>query len=185
MSWVEILAILSVRCGARNVLHEHHDSPARRGFGQQRPILCLRIFRSLVPVLILHSILFPVNTLRLLQFYRLVRDVRDAHRGDLPIQSLLPYMTAQNLRLRGKPSSAREMKADRRAIFRSMARLKFLELGKTLEPGAVLRENSSASLPAVSERTATIVCRTDCRLYALSEGKAKQLFFKMHPSASP
>ena len=28
------------------------------------------------------------------------------------------------------------------------------------------------------ERTATIVCRTDCRLYELSESKAKQLFFQ-------
>ena len=28
------------------------------------------------------------------------------------------------------------------------------------------------------ERTAKIVCRTDCRLYELSESKAKQLYFQ-------
>ena len=50
-------------------------------------------FDHLYPVLILHAVLFPVNLLRLVQFQRLVRDVRDAHREDLPIQSLLPYMT--------------------------------------------------------------------------------------------
>ena len=46
----------------------------------------------LYPVLILHVILFPVKALRLVQFKRLVNDIRDAHREDLSIQSLLPYM---------------------------------------------------------------------------------------------
>ena len=46
----------------------------------------------LYPVFILHAVLFPVNALRLVQFQRLVRDIRDAHREDLSIQSLLPYM---------------------------------------------------------------------------------------------
>ena len=37
----------------------------------------------LYPVLILHALLFPVNTLRLVQFQRLVRDMREANRGGL------------------------------------------------------------------------------------------------------
>ncbi len=45
----------------------------------------------LYPVLILHAILFPVNALRLLQFQRLMRDMRDAHRGELSVQALLPH----------------------------------------------------------------------------------------------
>ena len=51
----------------------------------------------LYPVFILHAILFPVNALRLVQFQRLVRDIRDAHREDLSIQSLLPYMKRRRL----------------------------------------------------------------------------------------
>jgi hypothetical protein len=46
----------------------------------------------LYPVLILHALLFPVNALRLMQFQRLVWDMREANSGDLSIQSLLPYM---------------------------------------------------------------------------------------------
>src|SRR6185312_13472373 len=48
---------------------------------------------QLYPVLLLHAILLPVNALRLLQFYRLVREMREAPRKDLSVQTLLPYMT--------------------------------------------------------------------------------------------
>src|SRR5512136_2402821 len=47
----------------------------------------------LYPVLMLHAILLPVNALRLVQFQRLIRDMRDAHHEDLTIKNLLPYMT--------------------------------------------------------------------------------------------
>ena len=41
----------------------------------------------LYPVFVLHAILLPVNALRLVQFQRLLRDMRDAHRKELSIQS--------------------------------------------------------------------------------------------------
>ena len=131
-------------------------------------------FDHLYPVLILHAILFPVNLLRLFQFYRLVRDVRDAHREDLPIQSLLPYMTERNLAA-GDTLIRKGEKADR-LYFLVKGTLEIPELGKTIEPGAVLGEIGVFARD--QERTATVVCRTDCQLYALSESKAKQLFFQ-------
>jgi len=131
-------------------------------------------FDHLYPVLALHAILFPVNMLRLIQFYRLVRDVRDAHREDLPIQSLLPYMTVQNLAA-GQTLIQKGEKADR-LYFLVDGSLEIPELGKTLEPGAVLGEIGVFARDQA--RTATVVCRTDCRLFALSESKAKQLFFQ-------
>lgn len=129
---------------------------------------------NLYPVLILHAILFPVNMLRLIQFYRLIRDVRDAHREDLPIQSLLPYMNEKNLAA-GQILIRKGEKADC-LYFLIDGTLEIAELGKTLEPGAVLGEIGVFARD--QQRTATIVCRTDCRLYALSESKAKQLFFQ-------
>ncbi|HEY6921298.1 MAG TPA: cyclic nucleotide-binding domain-containing protein [Methyloceanibacter sp.] len=51
-----------------------------------------------------------------------------------------------------------------------------LELGKTLDPGAVVGEIGVFASDA--KRTATIVCRTDCRIYELSENQAKQLFLQ-------
>jgi CRP/FNR family transcriptional regulator, cyclic AMP receptor protein len=48
------------------------------------------------PVLILHLILLPLNSLRLYQMQQLVKRVREASRGDLSMDWLKPYMTAQH-----------------------------------------------------------------------------------------
>src|ERR1700739_1988159 len=47
----------------------------------------------LFPVLLLHTLLFPVNAFRLIQFYRLVQQMREIPGEDLSIQTLLPHMT--------------------------------------------------------------------------------------------
>ena len=83
-------------------------------------------------------------------------------------------MTEQNLAA-GQTLIRKGEKADR-LFFLVDGTLEISELGKTIEPGAVLGEIGVFARD--QERTATIVCRTDCRLYALSESKAKQLFFQ-------
>lgn len=45
-----------------------------------------------------------------------------------------------------------------------------------LQPGAILGEIGVFSRR--QKRTATVVCRTDCRIYELSEWRAKQLYFQ-------
>jgi len=128
----------------------------------------------LYPVFFLHLVLFPVNLVRLVQFQRLIRDVREAHRGDLPIQSLLHFMTVREL-AEGEILIRKGDKADA-LYFLADGTLEIAESGKLLEPGAVLGE--IGVFASDQERTATIVCRTKCRVYALSEGKAKQIFFQ-------
>lgn len=129
---------------------------------------------DLYPVLALHMILLPVNLFRLVQFYRLVRDVRSAQNGELPIESLLPYMSERNLAA-GETLIHKGDRADQ-LYFLADGRLDIVELGKTLEPGALLGEIGVFARD--QERTATIRAATACRLYALSESKAKQLFFQ-------
>jgi CRP/FNR family transcriptional regulator, cyclic AMP receptor protein len=131
-------------------------------------------FDHLYPVVVLHAILFPVNLLRLVQFQRLVRDVRNAHREDLSIQSLLPYMTTRKLAA-GEILIHKGEKADR-LYYLADGELEITDFGKTLEPGAMLGE--IGVFAQHQERTATVVCRTDCRVYELSESKAKQLYFQ-------
>jgi CRP/FNR family transcriptional regulator, cyclic AMP receptor protein len=174
MSWIEILgyaasaAVLATFCMSTMI-------PLRVVALASNVLFCAYgYFDHLYPVLVLHAILFPVNLLRLFQFYRLVRDVRDAHREDLPIQSLLPYMT--ELTLSAGKTLVRKGEIADRLYFLTEGTLEIPEIGKTLEPGAVLGE--IGVFARNQERTATVVCRTDCRLYALSESKAKQLFFQ-------
>jgi CRP-like cAMP-binding protein len=54
--------------------------------------------------------------------------------------------------------------------------LELPELGKTLDPRAVVGEIGVFASDA--KRTATVVCHTDCRIYELSENQAKQLFLQ-------
>lgn len=128
----------------------------------------------LYPVLILHGILFPVNLWRLMQFRRLIHDVADSHREDLSIKNLLPYMTARNLSA-GQTLVSKGERADR-LYYLVDGELEITDLGKVVHPGAVVGE--IGVFAQNQERTATIVCRTNCRLYELSERKAKELYFQ-------
>src|SRR5438067_2500803 len=48
---------------------------------------------QIYPVLILHVILLPVNTARLLQLVRLIQSVKTAQSADLSVERLLPFMS--------------------------------------------------------------------------------------------
>lgn len=128
----------------------------------------------LYPVFVLHAILFPINALRLVQFQRLLRDMRDAHRKDLPIQSLLPYMTRKKYAA-GETLVRKGESADR-LYYLVNGELEVTEFNKVLMPGAIVGE---IGVFAVNQlRTATVVCRTDCSLLELIGHKAKQLYFQ-------
>lgn len=128
----------------------------------------------LYPVLILHGILFPVNLVRLLQFQRLIRDVRRSSRNDLSIKALLPYMSVRDLGA-GQTLVRKGERADR-LFYLADGELEVTEIGKVLRSGAVVGE--IGVFAQNQERTATIVSRTTCRLYELSARKAKELYFQ-------
>jgi hypothetical protein len=128
----------------------------------------------LYPVLILHAILLPVNALRLIQFQRLIHDIRDAHREDLSVQSLLPFMTRKNISA-GETLFTKGDKAD--GLYYLMdGELEIPEFNKVLKSGAVVGEIGVFASNQV--RTATVTCRTDCSLFELTENKAKQIYFQ-------
>jgi hypothetical protein len=128
----------------------------------------------LYPVFILHAILLPVNALRLIQFQRLVRDIRNAHREDLSIQSLLPYMKRRKFAA-GETVVRKGDKADR-LYYLLDGELEIAEFNKILKPGAMIGE--IGVFAPKQTRTATIKCRTDCNVFELTEHKAKELYFQ-------
>ena len=131
-------------------------------------------FDGLLPVLVLHATLFPVNIVRLAQFQRLVRDMRNAHSKELPIDSLVPYMTKRHLA--AGETLLRKGEAADRMYYLADGELEVAEIGKRLEPGTVVGE--IGVFAPDQKRTATIVSRTDSTLYELTESKAKQLYFQ-------
>jgi CRP-like cAMP-binding protein len=128
----------------------------------------------LYPVFILHALLFPVNVLRLIQFQRLVRDMREASREDLTIQTLLPYMTRRKFSA-GETLVRKSDKADR-LFYLVDGELEVTDFNKVLTSGAMVGE-IGVFAPS-QQRTATIVCRTACNVLELTESKAKQLYFQ-------
>lgn len=174
MSWIDVLgyaasaSVLATFCMSTMI-------PLRILALVSNVLFCLYgYFDHLYPVLILHTILFPVNALKLAQFYRLVRDVRDAHRKDLSIEGLLPYMAVKTLAA-GTTLVRKGEKADR-LYYLVDGQLEVVEYGNILQPGAVVGEIGVFSKN--HERTATVVCRRESRLYELSESKATQLYFQ-------
>lgn len=129
---------------------------------------------QLYPVFFLHAILLPVNALRLMQFYRLVREMREAPRRDLSVQTLLPYMTRRKFSA-GATLVRKGERADR-LYYLVDGQIEVVEFTKVLHAGAMVGE--IGVFAPNQQRTATIVCRTDCNTLELTESKAKQLYFQ-------
>jgi len=126
------------------------------------------------PVLVLHVILLPVNVTRLVQILRLIKGVRAAHTSDLSIDSLLPFMSHRWVKA-GHVLINKGDAADR-MYYLVDGKMKIVEVDKTIEPGAVIGE--IGIFARNQQRTASVVCVSDCEIYEMNESKAKQLYFQ-------
>ena len=174
MSWVDFLgyaasaAVLATFCMSTMI--------PLRGVALASNVLFMAYgyLDQLYPVFFLHLILLPVNALRLVQFYRLVRDMRQAPRKDLPVQSLQTYMTRRTFKA-GETLARKGERADR-LFYVVEGEIEVVEFNKVLHAGALVGE--IGLFAPNQQRTATIVCRTDCHMLELTESKAKQLYFQ-------
>lgn len=173
MGWVEILgyaaslAVLATFCMSTMV-------PLRIAALVSNVLFAIYGYMdNLHPVLILHLVLMPVNALRLWQARKLVQDVRNAAGGEFPVAGLMPYMRRRDVPA-GTTLMRKGEKADR-LYYLAEGELELVDLGKTLGKGAILGEIGVFAHD--HERTATVVCRTGCRVYELTEAKARELYF--------
>lgn len=129
---------------------------------------------GLVPILVLHSALLPLNLWRLQQIRSLVREVRRTAAGDLPIEVLMPFMAIRHVA--AGEILFRRGEAARELYFLASGAIRLLELDKTLTPGALLGEISLFA--PTSERTATAICDGDVKLYTITADKVMQLYYQ-------
>jgi CRP-like cAMP-binding protein/biotin carboxyl carrier protein len=129
---------------------------------------------GVVPLFVLHTALLPMNIWRLLQIRALVREVRQVAVGDLPIESLLPFMSPRRAKagevLFRRGDAAGEM------FYLLSGVIRLEELGKALGPGAMLGEISMFA--PRRERTATAVCDTDVEMLSITADKVMQLYYQ-------
>jgi hypothetical protein len=129
---------------------------------------------GLYPVFVLHVVLFPLNCLRLHQMRRLIRKVREAARGDVSTEWLIPLLTRHRhakgeiLFRMGDPATSMHL------ILAGSVRL--VEIGVVLGPSMLVGE--IGVFAPDSRRTGTALCETDVEIGSISDDKVLQLYYQ-------
>ena len=135
------------------------------------------IFDKVLPILILHLSLLPLNILRLREIRTTIRGVKAATSQAQSLESLIPYMKRESLRKgdvifrKGDPAN--------RVYFIRTGRVSLPELGKYLPAGEMFGEIGVFS--DIAQRTLTAVCDEDCELFVITKEKVVELFY-LEPS---
>jgi CRP-like cAMP-binding protein len=131
-------------------------------------------FGALYPVLILHIILLPLNTLRLREMLRLTREVSAATQGDLNMNWLKPFTSTRRLGL-GDVLFRKGDRADA-MFFIVSGSYRLVELGIQLAPGQVVGE--LGLLAPDQTRTQTLECIGAGEVLQITYEQVKQLYYQ-------
>ena len=122
----------------------------------------------------LQAVALPMNTYRLYQMLLLIKNVREAVRGDTSMEWLKPFMIGRAFKkgdiLFAKGEPANEM------FCTVTGRYKLLELGLELKPGQVVGE--LAMLAPDNRRTATLECIESGQALSITYEQVEQLYYQ-------
>jgi CRP/FNR family transcriptional regulator, cyclic AMP receptor protein len=125
------------------------------------------------PTMALYLAMIPINLKKVVEIRKLVRAIRRA-KSDTPMADwLLPHMSRREAKagtvLWHKGDVATEM------VYVHAGQLRLVEHGAVLGAGALVGE--IGLFAPDNRRTGSIVCETDCTLYALSADAMAQLYY--------
>jgi CRP/FNR family transcriptional regulator, cyclic AMP receptor protein len=129
---------------------------------------------GLYPVLILHLILLPLNTLRLREMLRLTKQVREAAQSDLKMEWLKPFTSSR--RISAGDILFRNGDAASAMYFMVSGRCRLTGLGIDILPGQVVGE--LALLAPDQSRTQTLECVEDGEVLQITYEQVKQLYYQ-------
>jgi cyclic nucleotide-binding protein len=139
--------------------------------------VCLLTYATLhysVPSMLLYGALIPINTLRLTQMLKLVRQVEDAAQGDLNMDWLKPFMSKRRYEagaiLFRRGDRAEEM------FYTVSGRFRLVESGIEIGPGQVVGE--LGLLAPENRRTQSLECTEDASVLVISYEKVRELYFQ-------
>lgn len=124
------------------------------------------------PTFVVHALLLPLNTYRMLQMLRLVRDMRQSTGENNSLEPLVPFMKRE--REKAGTELFRLGDAPDRMILIKSGTILLKEIDVRCHEGEVLGE--IAMFSPDGRRTCTAVCETDCELFTLSNTAMAQLF---------
>ena len=126
---------------------------------------------GLFPIFVLHATLLPLNLIRTAQKVYEVYSIKKAVKGQVEIDVLIPFMT-RRLLSKGTVLFRKGDVADA-IFFLANGKLLIPELEKTVAKGSLVGE--IGIFRPDKERTASVLCITDCELYEISEHDVEKL----------
>lgn len=128
----------------------------------------------LMPILVLHCALLPLNVIRLRQYKKLIDDVAQASDRDFSIEWLLPYMSTRRMK---EGEYLFHLGEHANEIF-------FIVDGAVLLPEFGLERSAGEMIGEIGifspnlQRTSSAKCRTDCQFLTISSEKVLDLYFQ-------
>lgn len=129
---------------------------------------------SLLPSILLNSVLLPVNAVRLWEINKLSKEIVRATQDSPISQWLLPHMHRRSFKA-GEIMFRQGEVADK-LIYIALGRLRLEEIGETVGPGELIGEIGLFS--PEKTRTLTLVCETDGEFYYMTEEMVFQLYYQ-------
>ena len=132
------------------------------------------VFDKVLPILVLHGALLPLNLWRLHEVRRSIHAVRGMQQAGPDADFLTPYM--QPLRVAaGEVLFRLGEPADKVYVLRS-GHLRIAEFERTIAEGELFGE--VGVFREAASRTGTAVCETDCELMWVPAAKLLELFYQ-------
>lgn len=132
------------------------------------------LLAGLMPIGILHAALLPLNIKRMREFTALVNGARETAHSGLPVEALLPFMTALSVQA-GETLYSKGDHADR-MFYVKKGRIRLPEIDLTCSPGDTIGE--AGLFHGDRKRRLSAVCETDCELLSMSEENLERLFYQ-------
>ncbi|MCI5223983.1 MAG: cyclic nucleotide-binding domain-containing protein, partial [Candidatus Electrothrix sp. AR4] len=129
---------------------------------------------KVLPLVVLHTALLPMNLFRLIQMLKLIKKVRSASDEDMSFEFMIPHMYKEKLD-KNDIVFRRGDKAEKIYILKSGV-LSADELDIRIKPGEIFGEMGVFASEPI--RSATMRCETEVELLSMTDKQIKQLYYQ-------
>ena len=129
---------------------------------------------GLLPIIVLHVILLPLNLYRFYEMDRLTREIADAGEGTEEFAAFKPFMSVVSLPA-GTTLFRKGDRADDMYVLTSGS-VRLPDVGVDVGPGELVGE--VGMFAPEGKRMTTAVCAEDCRLQRITRDRVRELVFQ-------
>lgn len=129
---------------------------------------------GLIPIVVLHALLLPLNLFRLREMQTLIQRVKRSSRGDQSLDMVVPYMNVRTLPA-GTTLFEKGDYSDQVFLILN-GRVRVVGLGVIVNSGQLVGE--MGLFATGQKRTDTVLCETEVEIASVSEDKLWELFYQ-------